>query len=487
MRLSELKIEGQQPWIDCHSEVTGITSDSRKVTPGTIFAAWKGEHTDGHRFIDDALANGASAVLYEYDTTVKSSVPSYKSANVRRDYSSLAYQIAGIPGTSIDLIGITGTNGKTTTTQMVANLLRGLGKRVGTIGTLGAEVDGEVFRQGMTTPPAEIVASDLLQMHDAGVEYCVMEVSSHALSQERLYGLQFQSAVWTNLTPEHLDFHGSMEAYADAKAQLFRDYCPDSSHWVMNADDDVVSAYALPDTFTFGIHGESLSDRNIEIVSNRFETNKTQSTLRINGVEHRINSPFIGLFNVYNLAAAIGVVSRLGFSLESVLKVVETLDGIPGRMEIVSDSNEPLVLVDYAHTPDALKKALSTLDDLPHNRIICVFGCGGDRDQEKRPVMGQIVSESADICYLTNDNPRHESPDAIAEMILEGINDVNREKVHVILNREGAIRAALQSSQIDDIVLIAGKGHENYQINGNEVVDFDDRKIARKYLSETFA
>lgn len=487
MKLSQLNVGGDRPWIDCDGAVTGITSDSRKVSPGIIFAAWRGEHVDGHRFIEDAVQKGAPAVLHEQELSMECPVPSFRSATVRQDYASVAYQIAGITESSIELVGVTGTNGKTTTTQIIANLLRCLGKRVGTIGTLGAEVDGVVFRQGMTTPPAEVVANDLAQMRQLGADLCVMEVSSHALAQHRLYGLKFRSAAWTNLTPEHLDFHGSMEAYADAKSALFRDYCEDPSTWVMNADDNTVLSYAQNETFTFGLESEGAENKNIEIISNRFETNATQSLLRIESEEYLIKSPFIGLFNVYNLAAAIGVVTRLGYSLTEVVEQIHSLDGIPGRMEIVSQANEPLVLVDYAHTPDALQKALATIEDLPHARIICVFGCGGDRDQEKRPVMGRIASESADVCYLTNDNPRQESPEQIATMILDGIDATARAKVQVVLNRETAICEAVRSAKLNDVILIAGKGHETYQINGDNIAEFDDRKIARKYLKEIFA
>ena len=478
--------DGAHPWPNSENQIQKITSDSRQVSPGTVFVAWRGEHSDGHDFISDAVAKGAVAILHEEALVEAVEIPTFRSNDVRRDYSYITYQLAGLLDGKIKLIGITGTNGKTTTTQLVAQLLRGLGKKVGTIGTLGAEVDGRVFREGMTTPPAEIVASDLNHMIESGAEICVMEVSSHALSQERLFGLKFTAAAWTNLTPEHLDFHGTMDAYAEAKARLFREYCDERSNWIMNIDDPTVEKFIEPQAFTFS-QRNGVKQASLRLSSATFNKNRTLCDLHLGEEVFSIESPLIGEFNLQNLAAAIGVVTQLGYAPSDALALVNRLSGVPGRMEIVSTGTEPLVVVDYAHTPDALLKALTTLKVLPHRKLVCVFGCGGDRDQEKRPVMGRLVSENADEFFVTNDNPRTESPLLISDMIQRGIPAESKNSYKVILDRESAIQSAIESADAEDIVLIAGKGHETYQINGTEVIDFDDRKIARNYLNKKFA
>lgn len=487
MILSEIELNnGIRPWPSVDLDAKGITSDSRQVSEGTVFAAWQGEHVDGHDYILDAVSKGAVAILHEQTLTDAPPVPCFHSNSIRRDYSHIAYQLAGLLPQKMTLIGITGTNGKTTTTQLVAQLLRGLGKKVGTIGTLGAEVDSVVFREGMTTPPAEVVASDLNHMLAQGVEICVMEVSSHALSQERLFGLKFSVAAWTNLTPEHLDFHGTMEAYAAAKARLFHEFCDVRENWVLNLDDPKVAKFAELDAFTFSQSGGH-PDATLRIECESFNKNRTRCQLHVGGRVFDVESPLIGSFNLQNLAAALGVVTRLGFSFDKAMALVPGLSGIPGRMELVSRQDEPLVVVDYAHTPDALLKALTTLKALPHKSLICVFGCGGDRDQDKRPMMGRLAAENADRIFVTNDNPRTESPTLISDMIEAGIPSDAESQYNVVLDRELAIQSAIESADLDDVILIAGKGHETYQINGTEVVDFDDRKIARNYLNKKFA
>lgn len=488
MNLSAITLtNGEKPWPGIDIPVERITSDSRRVSEGTIFAAWKGENSDGHAFISDAVSKGAVAVLCD-DTHVESiSVPVFRSRNVRRDYALIAYKLAGIEKNTLLLVGVTGTNGKTTTTQLIAQILRRLGNKVGTIGTLGAEIDGVVFREGMTTPPAEVAASDLARMRDSGVKICVMEVSSHALQQERLFGLSFDAGAWTNLTPEHLDFHGSMEAYAEAKARLFHEYCDDRSTWVMNVDDPTVAQFVEPKAFTFSLERSSQDSANLRVSEATFSKNMTKCRFVIDGTSYEIESPLIGEFNLANLAAAVGMVTRLGFPLSETLACIPKLSGIPGRMELVSRGDEPLVVVDYAHTADALLKALATLKALSHRRLICVFGCGGDRDKEKRPAMGEVVSKYADRFVITNDNPRTEDPQIIAEMIQIGIVENARSHYSICLDREAAIEDAINACAAEDIVLIAGKGHETYQIMGSTTLEFDDRKIARKYLDMKFS
>jgi len=313
-----------------------------------------------------------------------------------------------------------------------------------------------------------------------------MEVSSHALSQERLFGLQFTAAAWTNLTPEHLDFHGTMSDYASAKARLFHEFCVPKENWVMNIDDPRVASFAEPDVFTF-TRDEDAPEATLRIKAETFNQNRTSFELHLGEKVYKLDSPLIGSFNLQNLAAALGIVTRMGFSLDEAVELIPDLSGISGRMEIVSRRDEPLVVVDYAHTPDALLKALTTLRALPHKDLICVFGCGGDRDQDKRPVMGRLAAENSDRFFVTNDNPRTESPALISEMIEEGIPTGAESRYSVVLDRELAIQSAIESAEPEDVVLIAGKGHETYQINGTEVVDFDDRKIARSYLNKKFA
>jgi UDP-N-acetylmuramoyl-L-alanyl-D-glutamate--2,6-diaminopimelate ligase len=469
--------------------VTGLASDSRKVEPGTVFVAVPGFKQDGRKFIPEALQRGAAVVVTEGEDPLPGEaqarilVPSVREALAR-----LADAYFGHPSRRLTVVGITGTNGKTTTAYLVEALLRAKGMRPGVVGTIQYRVGDQELPAGQTTPEPVELQSLLARMVDAGARGVAMEVSSHALALHRVDGMAFDVGVFTNLTQDHLDFHGTLEAYRQAKARLFvllaRGGKP--RPWaVINADDpagrSMTEGLDLP-TLTYGMAASAqIRQRRftsgIDGISLEAETPAGPLALR---------SPLIGEHNVMNLLAALGVGLALGMSPATVASALGSVASVPGRFEQVDAGQPFLVVVDYAHTPDALERVLTTTRKLTGARLGVVFGCGGDRDRGKRPIMGGIAARLSDRVWITSDNPRSEDPLAIMREIETGLGRVwpSPDRHVMIPDRRAAIRDALAWARPGDTVVIAGKGHETYQIIGSELFPFDDRAVARQILAE---
>lgn len=471
-------------------EIKAVAYDSRRVDPGALFACIRGEKFDGHDFIGEAISRRASAILIDRIDCLHAScnsVPFVIVPNVRQALPILANQFFGYPSRRLKLIGITGTNGKTTTTYLVESMLRQAGLATGVIGTLGARIRGKTIPTERTTPEAVDLQALLAHMADEGVAAVAMEVSSHALAMHRTDGCEFDIGVFTNLTQDHLDFHQTFEHYLETKIKLFRDY-PQASNkaftGVVNIDDPNGKRFVdatCGKVITYGMR-EKADVR----ASNVHATAKGISfCAALPTGEFEVALKLGGLFNVYNSLAAISVGVALDLSIEQIKAGIQSIPPVAGRFEAV-DCGQPFsVIVDYAHTPDGLENVLRSARELTAGRLIVVFGCGGDRDRAKRPIMGRIGSEMADICIITSDNPRSEPPDQIAQEILGGISPENMDRVKIDLDRRQAIKLALEVASPGDIVVIAGKGHETYQIFKDKTIPFDDRQVVREILGKT--
>lgn len=463
--------------------VRQITADSRQVTPGTLFVAVRGAQTNGHQFLGAALDQGAAAVAVEaWPTALQARAQAADCAvirvpNSRQALALLASAYYGHPARHLRLVGITGTNGKTTTTYIVESILQAAGKGVGVIGTVNYRIGAQELPAAHTTPDALELQHLLAQMVEAQLDYAVMEVSSHALDQERVWGCRFDAAVFTNLSRDHYDYHGTAEAYFAAKARLFQDM---TSTWhVLNLDDAYgqrLVQMSRARLLTYGLQGEAtLKPTAVQhgLEGIRFTLSTTKGQLDI-------TSPLVGRHNVYNLLAGIAVAIALDIDAEAIVQGIAQLHRVPGRLERVDCGQTFGVFVDYAHTPDALEQVLQLVRAETPGRLITVFGCGGDRDPGKRPLMGEVATRLSDYTVITSDNPRTEDPQRIVEQILTG---VDRTKAHVALtDREEAIAYAITLAQPHDTVVIAGKGHEDYQILGHTKRHFDDREVARAAL-----
>jgi UDP-N-acetylmuramoyl-L-alanyl-D-glutamate--2,6-diaminopimelate ligase len=483
--LPERTVHGELP-----PTVTGIASDSRKVGPGHCFVAVPGFKQDARAFVGEALARGAALVMTE-GGRLDVAVPQILVPSARRALARLAGAYYGHPSRRLTLVGITGTNGKTTTSYLVEALLRARGQRTGVIGTIQYVVDDERRPASQTTPEALELQAMLAEMLERGAGGVAMEVSSHALVLDRAHDLAFDVAVFTNLTQDHLDFHRTFEAYAAAKRHLF-ELLADSPKphrvAVVNADDptgaEMVRGLGLS-VLRFGL-GERAEVRALEHTSALEGIRMTVATPR-----GRLNliSPLIGEHNVLNLLGAVAVGLALQLEPPAIAAALASVDTVPGRFEQVRAAQPFLVVVDYAHTPDALERALATARKLTRGRLAVVFGCGGDRDRGKRPLMGAIAARLCDRVWITSDNPRSERPEAIIEEIVVGVRGVGvaPDRYATQPDRRAAIRAALSWACAGDTVVIAGKGHETYQIIGGEVLPFDDRDVARRVLTEDVA
>jgi UDP-N-acetylmuramoyl-L-alanyl-D-glutamate--2,6-diaminopimelate ligase len=456
----------------------GVAHDSRAVRPGSIFVALRGERADGHAFLAQAVAAGAGAVVVDEAFARTSEPPPGAAAIVvpdtRRALSQLAAAFYGFPSSGLAVVGITGTNGKTTTTYLVDALLGAAGIVAGRIGTLGAEFGGDSWTLENTTPLAPELQSLLAEMRERGAEAVVMEVSSHALALDRVADVGFALGVLTNVTRDHLDFHGTFEAYAAAKRRLF----DLAAVAVLNLDDPCGRQWAAElgdagrEPRTYGLApGAAVRARDVEIRSDG-------SRFSVDGQEFRLQLP--GRFNVSNALAALCVGRELGVSDAHAAQALAGVGSVPGRMERIAGAGIEAI-VDYAHTPDALESVLHAAREGARGRLIVVFGCGGDRDRGKRPQMGRIASELADRAFVTSDNPRTEDPQSIVDGILAGI-PAGGDTV-VELDRREAIRRAIGEARTGDVVLVAGKGHETYQIVGRTVGHFDDREEVRAALA----
>ena len=457
------------------TEVTALAYDNRRVSPGTLFFCVPGFTRDGHDFAADAVARGATALVVQRPLGL--GVPEVQVPDVRAAMGAAAARMHGDPTAQLSVIGITGTNGKTTTAFLVRALLEAAGIACGLLGTVKSVVAGVERPTERTTPEAIDLQATFAAMRDGGDRACAMEVSSHALELRRVEGVHFACAVFTNLTQDHLDFHPTMEDYFQAKRRLFDELAPGVR--VINVDDPYGRRLAreLPDPVTYGI--DTPADFRAEDVA--VGVAGSSFTLRTSGGERRIDCPLPGRFNVANVLAAVAACSSVGVALDALVPALAALPKVPGRFEPVEAGQDFAVLVDYAHTPDSLDNVLRAARDLADGRVITVFGCGGDRDRGKRPLMGAIAGRLSDIAIATSDNPRSEDPAAILDEVLAGA-PANVERV---LDRTEAIAAALGRARRGDVVVIAGKGHEQGQeFAGGRKEPFDDVTVARRLLTE---
>ncbi len=456
-------------------EPRALSVDSRSIERGTFYIAVRGSQADGHRFVADAVGRGASAIIVE--TPQNSGVPEIVVRDSRRAALVLGAEWYGHPGRSLTLIGVTGTNGKTTTTGLIRHLLN-RNQSAGSIGTLGA-FDGAdqavpSTAGSLTTPGPIDLQATLAALQGRGVTHVAMETSSHSLDQGRLDGLSFAAGVFTNLTRDHLDYHGTMEAYLGSKLRL-ADLLRPSGVEVVNLDD--AAWRALPSRnrrITFGLHSAA------DVRATQISLHASGSCFLLTGRfgSSEVLLPLLGDFNVSNALAAAATALGLELSLQEVVDRLATVPQVPGRMERISDT-PCTVLRDYSHTPDSLERALRTLRPLTPGRIILVFGCGGDRDKGKRPLMGRIAAEFSDLAIATSDNPRSENPETIIDEIERGMGGAPHLRIP---DRLAAIRASLNEGQAGDTILLAGKGHETYQVIGTRKIDFDERDIVQKLV-----
>lgn len=467
------------------TEFTRVEKDSRKVTEGALFVCVPGHNADGHAFAGEAAARGASAIVAERRLPLD--VPQLIVKDARTASAVIASHIFAYPSDKVRLIGVTGTNGKTTTTYLVETILNRNGFSSGVIGTIERRFGGKTYAMNSTTPDAVELQGYLAEMRDHGAAYCAMEVSSHALEQGRVKGCRFRTAIFTNLTQDHLDYHGTMERYGDAKGLFFsrlgNAYAgrrEERSYAVLNADDEASAKFrhlTAAEVITYGVENAA------DVRASEIRISARGTTFRVatfkGDADIRLNLP--GRFNVYNALASIAATLLEGIPLQRIAEALASIPGVPGRVESV-DAGQPFaVIVDYAHTPDGLENVLEATREFAEGRIIAVFGCGGDRDRTKRPIMGRIAAEHANYIIVTSDNPRTEAPAGIIEDIMQGVRAAGAgpDRYAVIPDRKGAIEKAVEMASPGDVVLIAGKGHETYQLIGGEVFDFDDRLTAK--------
>lgn len=479
MRLSELIRNMNKIAVagDTSVEITGITKDSRNVSEGSLFFATSASSS----YIDDALKKGARAIVTdgEIDRPFACTI---RVQNVAAALGQAASKFFGHPSRKMHITGITGTNGKTTTTYLIESILEAAGKKPGVIGTISYRYGGKTFKAENTTPGASETNALLQDMIKAGTTHVVMEVSSHALHQARVEGIDFDIALFTNLTHDHLDYHGDFESYGAAKRLLFEDYLLRShkkkKYAIMNIDDPSVREFVIGHPVTMLSYStRGFADACLSSYSESIDG--LTLTISLPGKKIPIVSPLIGMFNASNILAASLSGHVMGIPHHVIKEGIEKLGGVPGRLERVANNRGISIFVDYAHTPDALESVLTLLGKLKKGRLIAVFGCGGNRDAAKRPLMGAIASRLADEAIVTSDNPRSEDPGRIIEDITKGMDG---KRFRIIENRRDAIFHAIRTAKPDDVVLVAGKGHEDYQIIGDTTLHFSDREVIEESL-----
>ncbi len=461
--------------------INSIQYDSRKVDKNDVFIAIKGMHSDGHLFIEKAIENGASVIVAEF--LPENKIKNITYVEVESSSLALAFMAANFyqhPSENLKLIGITGTNGKTTVASLLYNLFKAAGYKVGLISTVKIMVGDTSFSTSHTTPDSLVINSYLKQMNAIGVEFCFMEVSSHGIHQHRSAGLTFEGGIFTNLSHDHLDYHSSFAEYRNVKKSFF-DGLPKTAFALTNVDDkngQIMLQNTKAKTYNYAL--KSYADYRTQILENHFKG----LLLKIN--DNEIWVKLIGSFNAYNLTAVFACADILGLEKDELLRLMSTLENVSGRFEYFVTTNNITVVVDYAHTPDALKNVLHTINDIrtKNELLISVVGCGGDRDKTKRPKMGHIASALSSKVIFTSDNPRSENPESIISEMEQGVEPQNFIKVMAITNRKQAIKAACQLANANDIILVAGKGHETYQeINGVRS-EFNDYEVAMECLNQ---
>jgi UDP-N-acetylmuramoyl-L-alanyl-D-glutamate--2,6-diaminopimelate ligase len=466
-------------------EVESIAYDSRRVQSDTLFVAIRGEKSDGHQFVDQAIEQGASVIVAEREI-VSPRATCLVVDDSRGALADLSAAFYGMPARKLKMAAVTGTNGKTTTTFLIKHICEKAGVRCGLLGTVQYEIGDRILPAIRTTPEALDIQELLAQIVNAGGRAAAMEVSSHALAQERTRGIEWDVAVFTNLTQDHLDFHGTMENYFEAKAKLFLQLPSQSkkkrASAVINIDDrygekllDRIAGKSPVITYGLGLHADFRAS------NYRTEFAGTSYQLDARGRSYLVRVPLIGRFNVANSMAALAAATALGVNLRDGVLSLARAPQVPGRLELVPAKRQFQIFVDYAHTDDALRNVLKTLRELRPRKLIVVFGCGGDRDRKKRPLMARVADELADHAIITSDNPRKENPDAIINEVEKGFRSTHYEK---IADRTEAIRHAAAMAQARDLVLIAGKGHEKYQEFADHTIPFDDIQVARRALDD---
>lgn len=463
--------------------VTGITQDSRQVRPGDLFCARSGGQFRGADFVEQAVARGAVAVLLdEAEAVVGTTVPVIRVPDLAKQLSAIAGRFYGEPSSQLTIVGITGTNGKTSCSHFIAQALNGLGIRTAVIGTVGNGFPDALRDASHTTPDAVGLQALLAELLAEGAQAVVMEVSSHALDQYRVEGVRFNVAAFTNLSRDHLDYHGTMASYGAAKSRLFSDLQPDAV--VINHDDayahELLSCCVARKVLTFS----TCSGSEVDIYAANIQLNPQgiSAQLHARWGTAELNTAIVGRFNLSNLLLTYGVLHALDLNPGAIESQMNGLTPVPGRMQCLGGTNAPLVIVDYAHTPDALENALDAARQHTRQALVCVFGCGGDRDTGKRAEMGKVASQLADRILVTSDNPRTEDPEQIIQMIVEGCDHAERCDAEV--DRQRAITAAISEAKMGDVVLVAGKGHENYQEVMGQKMPFDDVQVVTRALEE---
>lgn len=468
-------------------KITDLTIDSRTVQKGGMFICLKGVHTDGHIYIDKAVALGATAVLVEDSVEPRDGLTVIQVPDVNAAMIDIAPWFYDFPGKKMRVIGVTGTNGKTTTTNIVRTILRKAGFRVGMIGTINIMIEDEVETSHNTTPDVVDLQKIFYRMAQAKCDYVVMEVSSHALALNRVAGIEFDVAALTNITQDHLDFHGTFENYREAKALLFthlHEGSKPNKTAIFNLDDhssQVIMQRTKTNVLTYGKNtSDDIYPLHFEVAASHMKLNLHTPSGNMDLLLH-----ITGEFNVYNVMTAVAICLAEHISLEQIVDVLDGFSGVPGRFQLVKAGQAFTVIVDYAHTPDGLDNVLRTARQITKGRLWAVFGCGGDRDNKKRPIMGRIALELADNLVVTSDNPRSEDPELIIADIEKGLAGAPAEKhIYKITDRREAIHFALSKAAADDVIMIAGKGHENYQILKNETIHFDDCEVVRQFFAK---
>ncbi len=497
MKISELvELSGNSIWALQDfafedSNVLSIEYDSRKVSAGSVFVAVSGLESDGHEFINDAVEKGCAALVVSSDRAdefrkyAEKGIALLLSDDTRKSLSRLSSVFCGNPSAKLHVTGVTGTNGKTSITYLLESIFAECGIKAAVMGTINYRWGGHSVEAPNTTPESREIQYMLKQMADDGVTHVVMEVSSHALELNRVDDVEFDIAVFTNLTGDHIDFHKTMDKYFEAKRKLFYllNASPKSGKTaVVNTDDSygkVIAADCVEmnfNTVTFGF----TENADVRILEDSVKNKITGLSYDFSdsGVNRSLNLKLAGKFQAHNSIAAYASAINAGLFPEAVCAGLEKLESVPGRLQVLDPGKGFFMVVDYAHTPDALLKLLQSVSEMEHNRVLTVFGCGGDRDRTKRPVMGGIAADNSDFAIVTSDNPRTEDPEAIIEEIIAGI---KKENYMAESDREKAIEKAVNMAEADDIIVIAGKGHEDYQIIGKTKRHFDDREVALKY------
>ena len=446
-----------------------IKTDSRKVVPGDTFVAIPGNTVDGHDYINKAIENGATKIIamhgsYQVETEIVEDTKTYLDEYLKENYANNFKDLK--------LIGVTGTNGKTTTCYLIYQILKLLGKKVCYIGTIGFYINSERRELANTTPDILELYNLLLEAKNSNIKYVVMEVSSHALDLKRIYGLEFDVCAFTNLTQDHLDYHKTMDNYLKAKLQILN-YLKDNGKIIVNSDDVYGKYFKCSKSLTLGSNKDDY-----QIVGYKLKQDRTNINLKHDNITYEITTNLIGKFNIYNYLTSLAIVNLLGFSINDIINITKDLYPPLGRCQIIK-KDRAIIVIDYAHTPDAVEKIIANFREVTKGKIITIIGCGGDRDPLKRPIMGSIASSNSDYVIFTNDNPRTEDEKKIVADILNGVKSDNYE---VIYDRREAIKKGMQVLKDNDTLLILGKGHEDYQIIGREKVHLSDIEEVHKNL-----